>query len=160
MTNLMTLLKITHRRMDPTPWEKGIARWDALINPMAVGNCSTVSIIEGRSDRRIFLHLWLKFVPSDYMLFILSFILIPQQMRRNRKSPCLHPNDAVWFTRAPGHTVTVLDISFSFQAPLHTTVSLGFPKYRFFLSFFMTCSTFLGKLRTTAYPPSLPFSYL
>ena len=160
MANLVTWLKITHRRKDPSPWEKGIARWDALVNPMAVRNCSTENIIEGRLDRPIFFHLWLRFVPSDSMLFTLNFILTPQQMGRNRKSKCLYSNNAVWFTRAPGHRVTVLDISFSFQAPLQTTVSLRFPEYRLFLSFFMTCSTFLGKFRTTAYPPSLPFSYL
>lgn len=160
MANLVTWLKITHRRKDPSPWEKGIARWDALVNAMAVRNCSTENIIEGRLDRCIFLHLWLKFVPSDSMLCTLSFILIPQQMGRNRKSTCLYPNNALWFTRAPEYRVTVLDISFPFQAPLQTTVSLRFPEYRFFLSFFMTCSTFLGKLRTTADPPSLQFSYL
>ena len=121
-------LKITHRRKDPSPWEKGIAKWDALVNPMAVRKFTTVSIIEGRSDRPIFLHLWLKYVPSDSMIFTLNFILTPQQMGRNRKSKCLYPNNAVWFTRAPGHRITVLDISFSFQAPLHTTVSLGFPE--------------------------------
>lgn len=131
MANLVTWLKITHRRKDPSPWEKGIARWDALVNP----NCSTENIIEGRLERPIFLHLWLKFIPSDSMLFTLSFILIPQQMGRNRKNTCLYPNNTVWFTRAPGHRVTVLDISFSFQAPLHTAVSLRFPEYRFFLFF-------------------------
>ena len=52
----------------------------------------------------------------------------------------LHPDNAVCFTRAPGHRVTVLEDSSSFQAPPPAAVALGLPEYKPLLSFSMTCS--------------------
>lgn len=137
---------------------KGYSKVDALANPMAVRNCSTEKYNRREVRQTYISPLMIEICSFRFHAFHLGFILIPQQMGRNRKSTCLHPNNAVWFTRAPGHESQFWTFPSFFQA-FRTTVSLRFPEYRFFLSFFITCSTFLGKLRTTPLPPSLPFSY-
>ena len=68
----------------------------------------------------------------------------------------LHPDNAVWFTRAPGHKVRVLEASSSFQAP--PAVALGFPEYEQFLAFSKEHTNFPGKLRRTTYLPASCFS--
>lgn len=123
---------------------------------MAVRNCSTENIIEERLDRPIFLHFcdWMSL--PDSMLFTLGFILIPQQMGRNRKAHT--PSKWIQFIHKGSWTQShSSDISFFFQAPLHTTVSLRFPEHRFFLSFFITCSTFLENLDNRHLSPAYHF---
>ena len=69
----------------------------------------------------------------------------------------LPPDNTTWFTRAPGHRVTVLEVSSSVQAPLPAAMVLEFQEYKPSLAFSMTYNTFLGKLRT---PLALPASCL
>ena len=52
----------------------------------------------------------------------------------------LHPDNAVCFTRAPGHRVTVLVDSSPFYTPPPAAVALGLPEYKPLLSFSMTCN--------------------
>ena len=59
---------------------------------------------------------------------------------KQEKHMGLHPDNRVWLPRAPGHRVTALDVSCSFQAPPACAVALGFPEYKPLLSFSLTCS--------------------
>lgn len=54
--------------------------------------------------------------------------------------------NGVWFTRAPGHRVPVLDVYSSFKHPPPSAVALGFPEYELLLAFSMTHTNSPGKL--------------
>ena len=121
---------------------------ECKLNAVAVSNCSVVGLVEcGQSglyfstyDCNVFLH--------NPILFALGFILIQQQMwEKQEKHMGLHPDNTLWFTRAPGRRLTVLDVSSSFQPPPPSAVALGFPEYELLLDFSMTHTNFPGKLR-------------
>lgn len=126
---------------DPLHEHKGCNRVGCTVNPV------TITLFICRSNRSEVRQLC--FSPfmtgicsfRSTFLFTLSFILIPwRRWEKQEKHMDLHPDNAVCFTRAPGYRVTVLGVSSSFQAPLPATVALGFPEYKPFLSFSMTCS--------------------
>ena len=64
----------------------------------------------------------------------------------------LHPDNTVWFPRAPGHRVTVLDV-FSFQAPPACGCDPGIPWIQIAPVFLHDLQSFLEK---TGQPLTLP----
>ena len=134
---------------------KVVEGWDAQLNQWLLRNCSSVGLIEERTDSPVFPHLWLEFILSEFypLHFFFFYIDTMTQMRETWKTHGF-PDNAVWITSVLGHRVTILDISSSFQTPLPAVVSLEFHDCKPFLAFSMTYNT-LGKLRT---PHALPTS--
>ena len=71
----------------------------------------------------------------------------------------LHPDNTVWFPRAPGHRVTALDVSSSFQAPPACGCGSGIPWVQTAPVFLLDLQSLLGK-RRTATCPRIFMSYL
>ena len=135
---------------------KVVEGWDAQLNQWLLRNCSSVGLIEERTDSPVFPHLWLEFILSEFYPLHFFFFFYIDTMTQMRETGKTHgsPDNAVWFTRVLGHRVTILDISSSFQTPLPAVVGLEFHDCKPFLAFSMIYNT-LGKLRT---PRALPIS--
>ena len=58
---------------------KVVEEWDAQLNQWLLRNCSSVGLIEERTDSPVFPHLWLEFILSEFypLHFFFFFILIP-----------------------------------------------------------------------------------